>query len=80
MPLELRLRHSDRHPPPDLRYFMRVLSSTLLCKMEPNKVRMQEITVLYIAVNGLVNLTDLDADADVVTPNLGVLFAEHLVG
>lgn len=27
-----------RHP--NLRYFMRVLSSTLLCKMEPNKVQM----------------------------------------
>lgn len=31
-------------------------------------------------MNGLVNLTDLDADGDVVMPNLGALFSEHLVG
>ncbi|KAL0886044.1 hypothetical protein Bca101_010027 [Brassica carinata] len=48
--------------------------------MEPNKVRIQELTLLYGAVNGLVDLSHLDAEDGVVIPNLGAIFAEHLVG
>ncbi|KAL0696519.1 hypothetical protein Bca4012_063699 [Brassica carinata] len=66
--------------PPTLRYFMRALANILLCRMEPNKVRMQELTLLYGAVNGLVYLSHLEVDDEVVTPNLGAIFAEHLVG
>ena len=51
-----------RHP--TLRYFLRALANTLVCKMEPN---------------GLVDLTHLDENDDVVTPNLGSIFAAHMV-
>ncbi|KAF3503464.1 hypothetical protein F2Q69_00043094 [Brassica cretica] len=34
---------------PTLRYFTKVLANTLLCKMEPNKVRVQELTLVYYA-------------------------------
>lgn len=48
--------------------------------MEPNKVRIDELTLLFIAVNGLVDLTHLDPNAELAIPNLGSLFAQHLVG
>ena len=66
-----------RHP--TLRYFLRALANTLVCKMEPNKVRIHELTLLFCGVNGLVDLTHLDENNDVVTPNLGAIFAAHLV-
>ncbi|KAF3592245.1 hypothetical protein DY000_02023832 [Brassica cretica] len=47
--------------------------------MEPNKVRIQELTLLFCGVNGLVNLTHLDEIDDVVTPNLRAIFSAHLV-
>ncbi|KAF3487205.1 hypothetical protein F2Q69_00054790 [Brassica cretica] len=47
--------------------------------MEPNKVRIQKLTLLFCGVNGLVNLTHLDEIDDVVTPNLLAIFAAHLV-
>ncbi|KAF2578983.1 hypothetical protein F2Q68_00005011 [Brassica cretica] len=34
-----------RHP--TLRYFLGALANTLVCKMEPNKVRIQELTLLF---------------------------------
>ena len=66
-----------RHP--TLRYFLWALANTLVCKMEPKKVRIQELTLLFCGVNGLVDLTHLDEANDVVTPNLGAIFAAHLV-
>ncbi|XP_056853893.1 uncharacterized protein LOC130503231 [Raphanus sativus] len=65
-----------RHP--TLRYFLRAIANTLLCKMEPNKVRLHDLSLLFPAVNGLVDLSHLDT-AGLVVPNLGALFAEHLI-
>ncbi|KAL0730374.1 hypothetical protein Bca4012_026467 [Brassica carinata] len=48
--------------------------------MKPNKVRMQELTLLYWPVNGLVDLSQLEENGEVVQPNLGAVFSEHLVG
>lgn len=42
--------------------------------MEHNKMWMQELTLLHMAVNELVDLTHLDPDSELV------IFAEHLVG
>ena len=55
-----------RHP--TLRYFQRVLANTLVCKMEPSKGRIYELTLLFCGVNGFVDLT-----------HLGAIFAAHLV-
>ena len=66
-----------RHP--TLRYFLRALANTLVCKMGPNKLRIHELTLLFCGVNGLVDLTHLDDNGNVVTPNLGAIFAAHLV-
>ena len=67
------LQTDIRHP--TLRYFMKVLANTLLCKMEPNKVRVHELTLAYYAVRILVHMEP----ADDVWPNIGAVFAEHLV-
>ncbi|KAL0702214.1 hypothetical protein Bca4012_058336 [Brassica carinata] len=72
--VQLDIRH------PALQYFMRILSSTLTCKMEPNKVRIDQLTLLYHALDGLVLLTHLDEEGDLQTLNLGAVFAKHLVG
>ncbi|CAN7120704.1 uncharacterized protein LOC103848275 [Brassica rapa] len=66
-----------RHPA--LRYFLRLLANTLVCKMEPNKVRIKELTLLFCTVNGMVDLVELDEDGEVSPPNLGAVFAAHLV-
>ena len=66
-----------RHPA--LRYFLRLLANTLVCKMEPNKVRIKELTLLFCAVNGVVDLVELDEDGEVSPPNLGAVFDAHLV-
>ena len=58
---------------------MKVLSNTLLCKMEPSKVRVQELTLVYYAVRSLVPLEGLEEPTDDEWPNLGAIFAEHLV-
>ena len=63
---------------PTRRYFMKVLANTLLCKMEPSKVRVQELTLVYHAVRSLVHMEDIDEPADDVWPNIGAVFAEHL--
>ena len=42
-------------------------------------MRIHELTLLLGGVNGLVDLTYLDEANDVVTPNLGAIFAAHLV-
>ena len=62
---------------PTVLYFVKVLANTLLCKMEPNKVRVQELTLLYYAVQDLVDLSDLEGPADDQWPNLGAVCAEH---
>lgn len=67
-----------RHPA--LRYFPRLLANTLVCKMETNKVRIKELTLLFCAVNGVVDLVESDEDGEVSPPNLGAVFAAHLVG
>ncbi|KAL0684546.1 hypothetical protein Bca4012_051394 [Brassica carinata] len=65
-----------RHP--TLRYFMRALANTLLCKMEPSKVWVQELTLVYYAVRSLVHMEGIEEPADDAWPNLGAIFAEHL--
>lgn len=62
-----------------LRYFLLLLANTLVCKMEPNKVRIKELTLLFSAVNGVVDLVELDEDGEVSPPNLGAVFAAHMV-
>ena len=71
------LQTDIRHP--TLHYFMKVLANTLLCKMEPSKVRVQELTLVYYAVRSLVYMEDIEEPADDTWPNLGALFTEHLV-
>ena len=71
------LQTDIRHP--TLRYFMKVLANTLLCKMEPNKVRVHELTLAYYVVRILVHMEDIEEPADDVWPNIGAIFAEHLV-
>ena len=67
--VELQLRYADRHPSPQpLRYFLRALAN------QPNKVRIQELTLLFCGVNGLVDLTHLDENGNVLTSNLGAVF------
>ena len=58
---------------------MKVLANTLLCKMEPNKVRVQELTLVYYAVRSLVHMENIAEPEDDIWPNLGAIFAEHLV-
>ncbi|XP_013615283.1 PREDICTED: uncharacterized protein LOC106321578 [Brassica oleracea var. oleracea] len=62
-----------------LRYFMKVLANSLLCKMEPSKVRVQVLTFVYYAVRSLVHMEDIEEPADDMWPNIGAVFAEHLV-
>ncbi|KAF3512925.1 hypothetical protein F2Q69_00009933 [Brassica cretica] len=64
---------------PTLRYFMKVLANTLLCKIEPSKVRVQELTLVYHAVKSLVHMEDIEEPTDDLWPNIGAVFAEHLV-
>ena len=73
-----KILQTDTHHP-TLRYFMKVLANTLLCKMEPSKVRVQELTLVYYAVRSLVHLEDIEEPTDDVWPNIGAVFAEHLV-
>ena len=71
------LQTDIRHP--TLRYFMKVLANTLLCKMEPSKVWVHELTLVYYAVRSLVPLEGIEEPADDEWPNLEAIFAEHLV-
>lgn len=48
-------------------------------QMETNKVRIDELTLLYFAVEGLVEFPYLDPEREMATPNLGYIFAEQLV-
>ncbi|KAF3493847.1 hypothetical protein DY000_02052739 [Brassica cretica] len=64
---------------PTLRYFMKVLANTLFCKMVPNNVRVQELTLAYYAVWSLVHMEDTKEPADDVWPNIGAVFAEYLI-
>ena len=57
---------------------MKTLANTLLCKMEPSKVRVQELTLVYYAVRSLVHMEGIEEPADDAWPNLGAIFAEHL--
>ena len=47
--------------------------------MEPNKVWVQELTLVYYAVRSLVNMEKIAEPEDDIWPNLGAIFAEHLV-
>jgi len=69
--------HSEiRHPV--LGYFVRLISSTLLCKMEPGKMRLSELLLLYNALHDffLDNLGFEQVDRNV---NFGAVFAHHFV-
>ena len=46
--------------------------------MEPSKVRVQELTLVYYAVTSLVHMEGIEEPADDAWPNLGAIFAEHL--
>ena len=46
--------------------------------MEPSKVRVQEITLVYNVVRSLVQMEGIEEPADDSWPNLGAIFAEHL--
>ena len=61
-----------------MRYFLKVLANTLLCKMEPNKVQVQDFTLLYYTVRSLVPLGEISEPADDLWPNLRAVFTEHL--
>lgn len=56
---------------PTLRYLIKVLANTLLCKIKPNKVRVQELTLLYYAVRDLFDLVYLQVPLEDQIPNLG---------
>ena len=58
---------------------MKVLANTLLCKMEPSKVRVQDLSLVYYAVRSLVHMEDIEELENDMWPNLGALFAENLV-
>jgi len=69
--------HSEiRHP--ILRYLVRLISSTLLCKMEPGKMRLSELLLLYHALHDFfpdsLGFEQVDRNA-----NFGAVFAHHLV-
>ena len=46
--------------------------------MEPSKVRVQELTLVYYAVRSLVHMEGIEEPEDDAWPNLGAIFAEHL--
>ena len=56
---------------------MNALANTLLCRMEPSKVRVQELNLVYYAVRSLVQMEG-EEPADDSWPNLGAIFNEHL--
>ena len=58
---------------------MKVLSKILLCEIEPSKVRVQKLSLVYYAVRSLVHMEEITEPEDDTWPNLGTLFAEHLV-
>ena len=58
---------------------MKVLANTLLCKMEPSKVWVQELTIVYYDVRSLVHMEDIEEPDENTWPNLGALFVELLV-
>ena len=66
-----------RHP--TLHYFLKVLANTLLCKMEPKKIRVQELKMLYYTVRSLVPFGEIVEPVHDLWPNLGAVFAEHLM-
>jgi len=69
--------HSEiRHPV--LRYLVRLISSTLLCKMEPGKMRLSKLLLLYHALHDFFpdSFGFEQVDRDV---NFGVVFAHDLV-
>ena len=47
--------------------------------MKPNKVRVQELTLVYYAVSSLVHMENISKPEDDIWPSLGANFAEHLV-
>ncbi|OAO89358.1 hypothetical protein AXX17_ATUG01560 [Arabidopsis thaliana] len=61
-----------------LRYLVRLISSTLFCKMEPGKMRLSELLLLYHVVHDFFpdSLGFEEVDRDV---NFGAVFAHHLV-
>ena len=61
-----------------LRYFMKTIANTLFCQMEPSKVRVQELTLVYYAVRSLVEMEGIEEPENDAWPNLGAIFAEHL--
>ncbi|KAG7640690.1 hypothetical protein ISN44_As02g006070 [Arabidopsis suecica] len=61
-----------------LRYLVRLIRSTLLCKMKPGKMRLSVLLLLYHAVHDF--FPDSFGVEEVVRDvNFGVLFAHHLV-
>ncbi|KAL1226412.1 hypothetical protein V5N11_022999 [Cardamine amara subsp. amara] len=65
-----------RHPV--LRYVARIIANTILCKMEPGKMRMSEMILLHYAVG---NLCEEGCEWPELARNvnLGAIFAHHLV-
>jgi len=61
-----------------LQYLVRLISSTLLCKIEPGKMRLSELFLLYHALHNFFpeNLGFEQVDRNV---NFGAVFAHHLV-
>ena len=47
--------------------------------MEPNMVRVHEVSLVYYAVRILVHMEGIAEPDDDMWPNLGALFAEQLV-
>ena len=63
---------------PVLRYLVRLISSTLLCKMKPDKMRFSELLLLYHALHDFFphSLGFEQVDRNV---KFGDVFAHHLV-
>ena len=71
------LQTDIRHP--TMRYFMKIHANTLLCKMEPSMVWVQELTLVYYAVRSFVPMEGIEEPTNDIWSNLGAIFAEHLV-
>ena len=61
-----------RHPV--ARYLIRLLTTTILCKMEPVKVRSHELVLLSYALRSVIH----NDTWDTTTPNMGVVLMEYL--
>lgn len=64
---------------PTVHYFVKVFANTLLCKMEPNKLRVKELTLLYYSVRDLVEIDEVQGPVDDHLVNMGAILSDHLV-